>query len=42
MQGWREHVTVSNGGSHWDAATLARRVETDVFGTRVPGLRLGG
>jgi NAD(P)-dependent dehydrogenase (short-subunit alcohol dehydrogenase family) len=42
MQGWHEHVTISNGGTHWDAATLARRMETDVFGTRVPGLRLGG
>jgi NAD(P)-dependent dehydrogenase (short-subunit alcohol dehydrogenase family) len=42
MQGWRELVTISNGGSHWDAATLARIMETDVFGTRVPGLRLGG
>jgi NAD(P)-dependent dehydrogenase (short-subunit alcohol dehydrogenase family) len=42
MQGWREHVTISNGGSHWDAATLARVMEADVFGTRAPGLRLGG
>ena len=42
MQGWHENVTISNGRSHWDAATLARTLETDVFGTRVPGLRLGG
>ena len=42
MQGWREHVTISNGGRHWDATTLARTVETDVFATRAPGLRLGG
>jgi len=42
MQGWREHVTISNGGRHWDATTLARIVETDVFATRAPGLRLGG
>jgi NAD(P)-dependent dehydrogenase (short-subunit alcohol dehydrogenase family) len=41
MQGWREHVSISNGGRHWDAVTLARTLETDVFGTRVPGLRLG-
>ena len=42
MQGWHEHVTISNGGRHWDAATLSRTLETDVFGTRAPGLRLGG
>jgi NAD(P)-dependent dehydrogenase (short-subunit alcohol dehydrogenase family) len=42
MRGWSEHVTISNGGRHWDATTLARTVETDVFATRVPGLRLGG
>jgi len=41
MQGWREQVTISNGGRHWDATTLARTLETDVFGTRAPGLRLG-
>jgi NAD(P)-dependent dehydrogenase (short-subunit alcohol dehydrogenase family) len=42
MQGWHEHVTISNGARHWDAATLGRTLETDVFGTRAPGLRLGG
>jgi NAD(P)-dependent dehydrogenase (short-subunit alcohol dehydrogenase family) len=42
MQGWREHVTISNGGSHWDVTTLARTMETDVFGIRASGLRLGG
>ncbi|HEY3844410.1 MAG TPA: SDR family NAD(P)-dependent oxidoreductase [Acidimicrobiales bacterium] len=42
MQGWREHVTISNGGRHWDATTLGRALETDVFGTRASGLRLGG
>jgi NAD(P)-dependent dehydrogenase (short-subunit alcohol dehydrogenase family) len=42
MQGWREQVTISNGGRHWDATTLARTLETDVFGTRASGLRLGG
>jgi NAD(P)-dependent dehydrogenase (short-subunit alcohol dehydrogenase family) len=42
MQGWRERVTISNGGQHWDATVLARTIETDVFGTRAAGLRLGG
>jgi NAD(P)-dependent dehydrogenase (short-subunit alcohol dehydrogenase family) len=41
MRGWHEHVTISNGGRHWDATMLARTLETDVFGTRVSGLRLG-
>jgi NAD(P)-dependent dehydrogenase (short-subunit alcohol dehydrogenase family) len=41
MEGWTEKVTVSNGGAHWDAATLAKTMESDVFGTRARGLRLG-
>lgn len=42
MEGWTERVTISNGERHWDAAALARTLETDVFGTRARGLRLGG
>jgi NAD(P)-dependent dehydrogenase (short-subunit alcohol dehydrogenase family) len=42
MEGWTERVTISNGEHHWDATTLARTIETDVFGTRARGLRLGG
>jgi NAD(P)-dependent dehydrogenase (short-subunit alcohol dehydrogenase family) len=42
MEGWTEKVTVSNGGAHWDATTLAKTMESDVFGTRARGLRLGG
>jgi NAD(P)-dependent dehydrogenase (short-subunit alcohol dehydrogenase family) len=42
MQGWTEAVTIDNGGKHWDAATLGKRMETEVFKTRTPGLTLGG
>jgi NAD(P)-dependent dehydrogenase (short-subunit alcohol dehydrogenase family) len=42
MEGWTEKVTVSNGGAHWDATTLAKTMESDVFRTRARGLRLGG
>ena len=42
MDGWREGRTMDNGGAYWDAETLGRRIETDLLGTRAPGLRLGG
>jgi NAD(P)-dependent dehydrogenase (short-subunit alcohol dehydrogenase family) len=42
MQGWTEKVTITNAGKHWDAEKLAKIIETDVFGTRGPGLRMGG
>jgi NAD(P)-dependent dehydrogenase (short-subunit alcohol dehydrogenase family) len=42
MEGWTEHVTISNGEKHWDATTLARTIESDVFGIRARGLRMGG
>jgi NAD(P)-dependent dehydrogenase (short-subunit alcohol dehydrogenase family) len=42
MEGWTEQVTITNGEAHWDATTLADRMERDVFRTRAPGLRLGG
>jgi len=41
MHGWSEARTISNGGSRWDAATLGRRLATDVFCTQAPGLRMG-
>ncbi|MCU1344058.1 MAG: short-chain dehydrogenase [Acidimicrobiia bacterium] len=41
MQGWTEAKTLDNGGQYWDATKLGRLFETDVFGTRAPGLRLG-
>jgi NAD(P)-dependent dehydrogenase (short-subunit alcohol dehydrogenase family) len=39
MRGWTDGPTVSNGGKRWDAATLGTLLDTDVFGTRAPGLR---
>jgi NAD(P)-dependent dehydrogenase (short-subunit alcohol dehydrogenase family) len=42
MQGWTEKVTITNGEKHWDATKLASTIESDVFGTRARGLRLGG
>jgi NAD(P)-dependent dehydrogenase (short-subunit alcohol dehydrogenase family) len=42
MQGWTERAAASNGGQHWDAPSLARVIDTTVFGTRAPGLSLGG
>jgi NAD(P)-dependent dehydrogenase (short-subunit alcohol dehydrogenase family) len=42
MEGWREARTVSNGGRRWDATKLGVILGTDLFGTRAPGLRMGG
>jgi NAD(P)-dependent dehydrogenase (short-subunit alcohol dehydrogenase family) len=39
MEGWREGVTISNGGKRWDAEKLGQLLATDVFKTRAPGLR---
>jgi NAD(P)-dependent dehydrogenase (short-subunit alcohol dehydrogenase family) len=39
MRGWSDGPTISNGGKRWDAATLGTQLNTDVFGTRAPGLR---
>src|SRR6202034_1173149 len=38
MEGWREARTIDNGGHYWDAEKLGRRIETDLLGTRAPGL----
>ena len=42
MRGWTEAVTIDNGGAYWDAEKLGRRMEAELFGTRAPGLSLGG
>jgi len=42
MKGWHPVATVSNGQKRWDATKLGSIIATDVFGTRNPGLRLGG
>lgn len=40
MYGWSDGPTIGNGGKRWDATTLGTRLNTDVFGTRAPGLRV--
>jgi NAD(P)-dependent dehydrogenase (short-subunit alcohol dehydrogenase family) len=42
MEGWTEAVTIDNGGAYWDAEKVGRRMDTEVFRTRAPGLSLGG
>jgi NAD(P)-dependent dehydrogenase (short-subunit alcohol dehydrogenase family) len=42
MGGWTERVSVSNGGTRWDATKLGSVFATDIFGVRAPGLRIGG
>ena len=39
MRGWSDGPSISNGGKRWDASTLGTQLNTDVFGTRAPGLR---
>jgi NAD(P)-dependent dehydrogenase (short-subunit alcohol dehydrogenase family) len=39
MRGWTDGPTISNGGKRWDATTIGTQLNTDVFGTRAPGLR---
>jgi NAD(P)-dependent dehydrogenase (short-subunit alcohol dehydrogenase family) len=39
MRGWTDGPTLGNGGKRWDATTLGTQLNTDVFGTRAPGLR---
>jgi NAD(P)-dependent dehydrogenase (short-subunit alcohol dehydrogenase family) len=42
LQGWNEIRSISSNGKRWKAAELGQVLATDVFGTRAPGLRLGG
>jgi NAD(P)-dependent dehydrogenase (short-subunit alcohol dehydrogenase family) len=39
MKGWSDGPSIANGGARWDATTLGTQVNTDLFGTRTPGLR---
>ena len=39
LKGWSYGPTVENGGTHWDATKLGRIIDTDIFGSRAPGLR---
>jgi NAD(P)-dependent dehydrogenase (short-subunit alcohol dehydrogenase family) len=39
MRGWADGPTIETEGKRWDATTLGTQLNTDVFGTRAPGLR---
>jgi NAD(P)-dependent dehydrogenase (short-subunit alcohol dehydrogenase family) len=39
MKGWSDGPSISNGGKRWDAGNLGAQLNTDIFGTRTPGLR---
>jgi hypothetical protein len=39
MKGWTDGPKVHNGNKRWDATKLGTVLNTDVFGTRAPGLR---
>jgi NAD(P)-dependent dehydrogenase (short-subunit alcohol dehydrogenase family) len=39
MRGWTDGPKIHNGGKRWDATSLGTRLNTDLFGTRAPGLR---
>jgi NAD(P)-dependent dehydrogenase (short-subunit alcohol dehydrogenase family) len=39
FEGWRYGPTISNGGQRWDPNTIGQRIATDIFRTRIPGLR---
>jgi NAD(P)-dependent dehydrogenase (short-subunit alcohol dehydrogenase family) len=39
MRGWTDGPALNNGGRRWDATKLGTQLNTDVFGTRAPGLR---
>jgi NAD(P)-dependent dehydrogenase (short-subunit alcohol dehydrogenase family) len=42
MQGWTEARTIDNGGAYWDAEKLGRRMDSELFNIRAPGLNLAG
>jgi NAD(P)-dependent dehydrogenase (short-subunit alcohol dehydrogenase family) len=42
LKGFTPVASIDNGGKPWDANTVGRLLETRIFGTRAPGLTLGG
>jgi NAD(P)-dependent dehydrogenase (short-subunit alcohol dehydrogenase family) len=42
LKGWHPVSSVSNGQKRWDPEKLGQILAVDIFGTRAPGLRLGG
>ena len=39
MKPWEDGPKINNGSKRWDASKLGMQLNTDVFGTRAPGLR---
>jgi NAD(P)-dependent dehydrogenase (short-subunit alcohol dehydrogenase family) len=39
MKGWYEAASISSGERRWDATKLGPLINTDLFGSRAPGLR---
>ena len=42
LKGWHEGAGLNSGEKRWKTEDIGRIVGTDLFGTRAPGLRLGG
>lgn len=42
LKGWREHAGVTSGNKRWKGEEIGRIAAIDLFGTRAPGLRMGG
>lgn len=42
LKPWHESAGISSGEKRWKAEDIGRIMGTDLFGTRAPGLRLGG
>jgi NAD(P)-dependent dehydrogenase (short-subunit alcohol dehydrogenase family) len=42
LKGWSEHSAITSGEKRWKAEDLGAQLAIDVFGTRAPGLRMGG
>ncbi len=42
LKGYSPVAVIDNGGTAWDATTVGRLIETQIFGTRAAGLMLGG
>jgi hypothetical protein len=41
FEGWRSGPTIDNGGTRWRPSALGAQIDTDIFGSRAPGLRPG-
>jgi NAD(P)-dependent dehydrogenase (short-subunit alcohol dehydrogenase family) len=42
LKGWHETAAVTSGDKRWKTEEIGKIFATDLFGTRAPGLRLGG